>query len=205
MIAAPAALRTSKRPGARWEVGVAARPAAGERVLGDGVVVLDQGRALLVALCDGVGHGAPAAAAARAFVQCVRELAAEPLPRILAGCHEALVGRRGAVALVARFDAAEARGEFVGGGNVVGRVVGPSGREVQLLAGRRGVLGSTFRKVDTVPFVFASGDVFVAHSDGVSSRARPALPAPAQRVADRILAEHGKSYDDASCLVVRAA
>jgi negative regulator of sigma-B (phosphoserine phosphatase) len=204
MRASPVSAAPQKRA-KHWEVGSAVRALLGEVISGDGIVVVDQGPELLVGLCDGVGHGHAAAHAAHTFCRTVREVAAEPIERIMDACHTALAGKRGVAAMLVRFNAPRGEGEFAGIGNITARHLERGARDWSLLAGRRGVLGSSFRASMVTRFDFAPGDVLVAHTDGVSSRARaPHLAYPsAQGMADAFLAAHAKPHDDASCVVVR--
>src|SRR5438128_10287518 len=81
--------------------GVATLALAGEMESGDLHLVKRVGRGTLVAAVDGLGHGAEAAAAARAAVAALDRYAEESLPPLVRRCHEALAGSRGAVTRLA--------------------------------------------------------------------------------------------------------
>src|SRR5216117_1053670 len=90
--------------------GVATLALAGEMESGDLHLVKRVGRGTLVAAVDGLGHGAEAAAAARAAVAALDQYAEESLLPLVRRCHEPrLCRRRPAVAHLA------GRGERRGG------------------------------------------------------------------------------------------
>src|SRR2546426_10933736 len=77
--------------------GVATLALAGQTESGDHHLVKPVGRGVLVAAVDGLGHGAEAAAAARAAVTALDRHAAEFLIPGVPKCHEALIRTRGVV------------------------------------------------------------------------------------------------------------
>src|SRR5947207_15925672 len=83
--------------------GVATLAHAGETESGDLHLVKRVGRGTLVAAVDGLGHGAEAAAAARAPVAALDQYAEESLQPLMRRCHEALAGSRGVVLTLAHF------------------------------------------------------------------------------------------------------
>lgn len=88
----------------------AARPMPGESDSGDLALVVPLAERVLVAVIDGAGHGP---AAARASQAAARQLAEHPdgsLERLVARCHEALRGTRGAVMTLALVLVARLRG-----------------------------------------------------------------------------------------------
>jgi phosphoserine phosphatase RsbX len=61
------------------------------------------------------------------------------------------------------------------------------------------------RRVKSFSYRVSDDDLFAIFSDGVSSRfvLEDYLSLPTQEMADRILSDHGKQHDDATCVVVR--
>src|SRR4051812_25511416 len=106
-----------------FEFGVASRPAMGETVSGDLHHIATFPRGALIAVVDGVGHGEAAATAAQIAVDAIRGNAYEPLPTLLARCHEALNGTRGAVLTLASVDTAAETVTWLGVGNVEARLL----------------------------------------------------------------------------------
>jgi phosphoserine phosphatase RsbX len=191
-----------------WGFAIAVR--AGEQESGDLHVVKPVGSDVLVAVVDGLGHGAEAAAAARAAVAVLNRHAGDPLPRLVRRCHAALVGTRGVVMSVARFDRAAATMTWLGIGNVEGvlRRADPESRPARAtLLTRGGIVGSELPELRAEVLSIAPRDTLIFATDGVETPFADDLPGDAspQELAERILARHGKGTDDALVLVARYA
>lgn len=184
---------------------LAERPFPGETVSGDLCVVEDQGAAVLVAVIDGLGHGADAAEAAAAVGEAVREHRSEPLPAVMQAAHRRAGGTRGAAVTLARFAAGGV--ELLAVGNVSGVIVRPRAaaalRRVPLRGGIVGFRLPSLGQVDQLPLEPEDRVVFA--SDGIRSRfARRLDPALAPAVlAERLLAGCARDSDDATVLVAR--
>jgi negative regulator of sigma-B (phosphoserine phosphatase) len=193
---------------AQLEHGVAERALAGERRSGDLAVFAPYAGGALVAAIDGLGHGDDAAdASAAAAVVLAEDPSREP-GQLIEACHRALTGTRGAVMTLAWFDLDAGRLSWTGVGNVEGRLVrAASGlrapTEGALTKG--GVVGYNLPSVRVTGTALEDGDVMVLATDGIDSGFASAIMAggPAQWIADRILAAHGKAGDDALVVVVR--
>src|SRR3989442_1880853 len=83
------------------EWGVASLALPGEAESGDRHLVKPVGTGVLVAVVDGLGHGAEAAAAAQAAVAALERHATESPVPLVERCHRALQGTRGVVMSVA--------------------------------------------------------------------------------------------------------
>jgi negative regulator of sigma-B (phosphoserine phosphatase) len=193
---------------AQLERGVAERALAGEKRSGDLAVFAPYDGGALVAAIDGLGHGDGAADASAAAA---RVLAADPSRepgQLIATCHRALVGTRGAVMTLAWFDLGEGRLSWTGVGNVEGRLVrAASGPRVPTEGAltKGGVVGYNLPSVRVTATALEDGDVMVLATDGIDSGFASAIlgGGPAQVIADRILSAHGKASDDALVVVVR--
>src|SRR2546426_9384260 len=86
---------------ALMEWGVASIALPGEAESGDRHLVKPVGTGVLVAVVDGLGHGAEAAAAAQAAVAALERHATESPVPLIERCHRALQGTRGVVMSVA--------------------------------------------------------------------------------------------------------
>jgi len=102
---------------------VAAQPISGETVSGDLHLVIPFDDRVLVAVIDGVGHGAEAAAAARAAADILLNYAGESTSSLIQRCHQALLLTRGVVLTVAKLNPAENTMTWLGVGNVEGRLL----------------------------------------------------------------------------------
>ena len=188
--------------------GVATLTLAGERESGDLHLVKPIGTGVLVSVVDGLGHGADAAAAARAAVAALNRHAQESVLLLLQRCHQALAGTRGVVVSVALFDRTDGSMTWLGVGNVEGVLLyadggGRRGRE--RLVTRGGIVGSELPPLRAEVLAVAPGDTLVLATDGVHSGFADDLTvdAPPQQLADQILKRCGKSTDDALVLVAR--
>ncbi len=195
---------------------VAARPLAGQSVSGDLHVVAPFPAGVLVGVVDGLGHGKEAAAAAAIAAATLTAHAREPLIPLVKRCHEQLKGTRGVVMSVASFLTRDNSMTWVGVGNVEGLLQrgdanGQSPHESLPLRG--GVLGYQLPPLRAFVIPVARGDLLIFATDGIRSDfARDSSPSDPlrrhpqdgpQHLANRVLAQYGKSTDDALVLVVR--
>lgn len=195
---------------------VAARPLAGQSVSGDLHVIAPFAAGVLAGVIDGLGHGKEAAAAAAIAVATLTAHAHEPVIPLLKQCHEQLKGTRGVAMSVAAFMTRDNSMAWVGVGNVEGLlrrgdVNGQPSHESLPLRG--GVVGYQLPPLRSFVLPVARGDLLIFATDGIRSDfARDLSPSDPlrrhtqdglQHIADRILAQYGKSTDDALVLVVR--
>ena len=196
------------RPLIDW--GVATLALAGEAESGDLHLVKPVGRGVLVAAVDGLGHGADAAAAARAAVTALDRHADEFLIPVVRKCHEALIGTRGVVLSLAYLDGAKRTLTWLGIGNVEGVLLHADARARRArgsLVTRGGIVGSELPPLRADVQPVAPGDLLIFATDGIRGGFAEGLPTDAtpQQLADHILARHGKGTDDALVLVARYA
>jgi phosphoserine phosphatase RsbX len=188
--------------------GLAARTMPGEASSGDlGVVAPFDGGVLLAAV-DGLGHGAPAAAAAERAAAILQRQPGAELPDLVRRCHDALADTRGVVLSVAAFSALRGTVTWMGVGNVEGLLLhanpsAPTPRETLLLRG--GVVGYQLPPLVEAVVAVGPGDVLLFATDGVrtdfTAAARPG-EAP-QHQADRLLRVYGRGSDDALVLAAQ--
>jgi hypothetical protein len=189
--------------------GCAARPRPGEDACGDRALVVtlpDAG--VLAAAIDGVGHGREAArAAARATATLEAVAAHEPDPEaLLRRCHAELRGTRGVAMSLALVDGPEAALAWLAVGNVEGRVVRPGRRApVASLLLPGGAAGLELPPLRPARVELRRGDLLLLATDGIDARfADEPLPeGRCDRIAERLLARHARSHDDALVLVAR--
>jgi negative regulator of sigma-B (phosphoserine phosphatase) len=189
------------------EWGVAGRTRAGEDECGDRYLVRPFSDGVLLAVVDGLGHGREAAAAGSLAAAVLDEHAGETLPDLVQRCHEALAGSRGVVMSVASVDRTGTL-SWLGVGNVEALRVraGDRGaeREDQLLL-RAGVVGFRLPALRPSRLSLARGDLLALATDGVRSgfgRCLTGAKRP-QQLAETVLAEYGRSSDDALVVVAR--
>jgi serine phosphatase RsbU (regulator of sigma subunit) len=190
------------------EWGVAARPMPGQTESGDHYVVQALPTGALLAVIDGLGHGAAAAVAARAAVAAVRDHAREPLDALMSRCHDRLRSTSGVVMSVACFQSADQRLVWLGVGNVECLLIrGDSAARParEFLLARGGVVGYQLPTLRVASLAIAPGDTLVFATDGIRHAFLDGLnPSdPPQQMADEVLSRHAKPTDDALILVAR--
>jgi phosphoserine phosphatase RsbX len=175
----------------------------GQAASGDRHLVKPFPDGVLVAVVDGLGHGPEAAAAAA-----LESYAEQPVISLVERCHKTLRGTRGAVMSLASYSARESTMAWVGVGNVEGVLLRRpgtlrAGRESLLLRG--GLVGTQVPALTAAVLPVRWGDILILASDGIRREfaGDVIVTDPPQKIADRILAEHGKTTDDALVLVSR--
>ncbi|WP_440581896.1 ATP-binding protein [Streptomyces flavofungini] len=191
------------------------RPISGESVCGDAWAVrTDVGEdtahpaAVLVMLCDGLGHGPLAARASQAAVQAFHA-ARDLTPRgVLDAVHMALRRSRGGAVAVARIEPGRGRVLYCGIGNVSGFLVSEDGRKALLSA--PGIVGEHMRRVRTFEEALPACGALVMHSDGLTERwDHRSMPGWLRHsplvMAGQLLRAAAVRRDDASVVVIKEA
>lgn len=186
--------------------GVASRPAAGESVSGDMHFVETHPRGALIAVMDGVGHGYEATAAAQAATEVLKNSVHATTNEIMKRCHQALAKTRGAVMTLAQLDFSANKLEWIGVGNVDGRLfrarrLGDSG--VENILPHPGVLGHQLPPLRPKFTTITPGDLLVFATDGINPGYEVNEAETPARIAEQILRHHFKGTDDALVLVFR--
>lgn len=192
----------------RREIGVLGRPCPGELVSGDHAAFVRRDHALVVAVVDGVGHGAPAReAAAEAVAAFLAHSSASPL-LILDACDAAVASLRGAVMAVARIDEHAGLVDHAAVGNVNTRV--ERFRASRILSGSSSTLGARAgrKKPLAESMAIEPAETVIMYTDGITSRLDLASDPDLLRehpivIAEHIIANHARGNDDALVLVAR--
>lgn len=190
------------------EWGVAGLPVKGQQQSGDRYLVQPVATGVLLAVVDGLGHGAEAAAAAELAVQTLQGHAGDAVISLVQRCHETIRGTRGVVVSLASIDGIRGTLTWLGVGNVEGVLVSHAdgrGPRRQTLLLRAGIVGAQLPSLAASVVALTPRDLLICATDGIRSDASwPAiLTDPPQKIADRILAEYSKETDDALVLVSR--
>lgn len=162
----------------------------------------------LVALIDGLGHGAEAASASEAAVRTLQASPSEPVLTLVRRCHESLRKTRGAAMSLASFRARDSMLSWAGIGNVDGvlfRADPLAEPRRQFLLLRSGVVGYRLPPLREDVLQVSRGDTLIMATDGIRSGFSEELPLQRnpQEIADLILTRHGRPSDDALVIVVR--
>ncbi|GDY28666.1 SpoIIE family protein phosphatase [Gandjariella thermophila] len=202
----PAAAPTP-RPG---DVAALTAASPGERDTGDAWLVLRDRAHTTLVVCDGLGHGRPAAHASRTALDVAVHRRRLPPAGLLGAMHRALAGTRGAAVAVAQLTPDEGVLRFAGIGNVSARLVTEAGE--QRLVSRPGIVGgpagSRFPTEAVHPW--RKGSLLVLHTDGLTDRwSLRAWPELVGRhvgaVAGWLLWQGYRKRDDACVLVASTA
>lgn len=188
----------------RWDIGLGVRAMTHEIDCGDLALALELPDGLLLALVDGTGHGADGRTAARRMERHLMASASSDLAQLMRGAHHALQGSVGAAVGLLFIAPERAHARYAGVGNTgIARRAGVPWRPVS----RDGVLGQRLPTFLDQAAELARGDLIVLWTDGVAG-----MPdaislhdafQPAQVTADRLLRQHGRTHDDAGCIVLR--
>jgi negative regulator of sigma-B (phosphoserine phosphatase) len=196
------------------EWGVVCLPKPGETQAGDGYVVKAFPDGVLVAVMDGLGHGAEAAAATTVAVATLEGYAHEPLIYLVQRCHRELKHTRGVAMSLASFNSREGVMTWIGVGNVEGLLIrsqpGPMGRRAEDRTRERllvlgGVVGYRIPTLRSRVVPVLHGDSLILATDGIHADFGERLPSglKPQALADHVSARHFKGTDDGLVLVAR--
>ncbi|MEU3464010.1 ATP-binding SpoIIE family protein phosphatase [Streptomyces sp. NPDC006733] len=164
--------------------------------------------AVLVMLCDGLGHGPLAALVAAKAIAAFRATSARHPEAIIRDLHLALRGTRGGAVAVARIEPDAGRVLLCGVGNVSGFVITPEHRTT--LMSTPGIVGHQMRTLRTFEQPLPPGAALVLHSDGLTERWSPeSMPGLLQHsptvIAGQLLREAAVRRDDAGIVVAKGS
>jgi negative regulator of sigma-B (phosphoserine phosphatase) len=184
------------------EVEITQRTLTGQTVCGDIALVVNKDTGVLVVVADGLGHGADANQAAKAFCAYAKEHAKEDIKDIIIDSSRVMSQTRGAAGLLMDLDTKNGVVAVAGVGNIELRA---KAKERVAPVSMPGILGRPLRKVKRFEYALNRNDLFIIFSDGISSRfdIEKYQNLSVREIAKGILNEHGKVHDDATCVVVR--
>lgn len=193
----------SAEPAQRW--GAVSVPVVGESVCGDGWAIALDGPCLAATVVDGLGHGPMAAEAAQLAVEQFAQDPFADLAQAVQETHVALKTTRGAAVFFLHMNA-QARVEYAGAGNVLGRAL--SGVFDRSLVTQHGTAGLQVRKTDVAAIDLPPHAMGIIHSDGIASRWQaselaPLLSKDPTLIAATLMWNHSRGRDDATVLVFK--
>jgi hypothetical protein len=188
--------------------GCASRAFDSEHGTGDCSLVLKLAGGILLAVVDGLGHGAAAAEAAQSAVAALERHAAPDLRRVLERCHDEVGATRGATLGLAWMDLSTSLLTWLGVGNVAGVLhrVEPDFAGSTFMPQFRGIVGRRVPAGEAARVRLGVGDTIVLATDGVDRRFADDVPHAGRserQIAERLIADHATNRDDALVLVAR--
>jgi anti-sigma regulatory factor (Ser/Thr protein kinase) len=188
--------------------GVVSVPKPGESVCGDGWVVDIEGETAVVAVADGLGHGAGAREASAAALAIVSRRSGAGLPDTLQQIHAGIRHTRGAACAIARLSRHAPTIAFAGVGNVAGVIADDRGmRHAVSSKGTLGHYAGTFREFQ---YPWSPTSVLIVHTDGLGThwtfdRYPGLLRRHPSVIAAVLYRDSSRQRDDVTVLVVREA
>jgi anti-sigma regulatory factor (Ser/Thr protein kinase) len=181
------------------------RPITGETECGDDFGAVQAGDVVTAILCDGLGHGPLAAAAASQAVAAILDEPGGEPAALLEHVHRRMAGTRGGAVGIVQLSGSMAR--FAGLGNIAASILSDGTRKSMLSV--PGIAGFQARVIRQFEYDVPPGAAVILHSDGISSRWEvAAVPGLAARdplvIAAVLLAEAGQHRDDAGVLVLKS-
>ena len=181
------------------------RPITGETECGDDFGAVQAGDTVTAVLCDCLGHGPLAAAAASQALAAVLDQPGGEPAALLERAHRRMSGTRGGAVGIVQLTGSVAR--FAGLGNIAASILSGDTRKSMLSV--PGIAGFQARVIRQFEYDVPPGAAVILHSDGISSRWEvAAVPGLAARdplvIAAVLLAEAGQHRDDAGVLVVKS-
>jgi len=190
------------------EWGVATQILPGQAESGDRSVVKPFSKGVLVAVVDGLGHGAEAAAAAKIAVDQLESYAHEAIISLVNRCHIELKRTRGVVMTLASFNGQDNTMTWLSVGDVEGmllRADTQTNPQREVVMQRAGVVGYQLPSLGAMVIPVKPGDTLIFATDGIHNGFAEGLTVTAspQQIAEHILAKFNKGTDDALVLVAR--
>lgn len=145
---------------------VVTRPFPGETMNGDQATVIHLGDTTLIAVADGLGHGAIAHEASSMAIRIIEQNAGIPLEQLLVILHSELRKTRGAAVSIARIHARSSRIEYLGVGNVLATL--SNGVETRFV-NFNGTVGLEKTHAKVMEYPISNGMIFAMYSDGLTS------------------------------------
>lgn len=181
-------------------------PLDGEVACGDNWAIRRDGRAWMVMIADGLGHGLIAAEAADEAVHVFKSSSAADVAEIFQDMHGALRATRGAAVGIAQvnFEASEVR--YTAVGNISGAVM--TGTTMKQMVYSNGTVGAEMRKAPRdFGYPFPRGATLIMHSDGLATWHLERYPGLLAKdpgvIAGVLFRDFRRVRDDATVIVAR--
>lgn len=154
---------------AAFNIGIVMLAKDGEQVCGDDYYYTVRGNNLRIAVCDGLGHGKEAHAAARACLQVYQENILITPGELIRKVHDSNKRTRGAVIYATHIDFSNKQVMYCGVGNIAAKII--SSAKPKYCISYNGIVGHSVPSVINNHILQCNkNDLFIIHSDGLSTR-----------------------------------
>lgn len=189
----------------RFATGAFLRPCKGFTRGGDATVVLGCNEGLLLALVDASGHGDRAHQIAAQVCDLLTAQGSADLEGLMAMTHQHVMGTVGAALGLAFVDSARGSFSYLGVGNTRCAKIGATPWHG---VSKEGVLGERLPRLIVQTGTLEPGELLLLWSDGIPEFACLPLASrhafrDAPEIAERVVKDLGRPYDDACCLVLK--
>jgi len=195
------------------QITIAKRPCKGEVHCGDACSYWKNGAYTTLCVADGLGHGMHAEIAAMAAMDFVSQHLRDPLPIIFDQCNRTLRHTRGVAMGIAILDEHTGDLTYAGIGNIRAMVIrSPGAGHTQWstvrLTSDPGIVGGGFRILRPERVAVTPDDLVLMFTDGIEeqiefSNYTVTRSSNLQKLAQRIVRQWGRDYDDAAILIYR--
>lgn len=152
-----------------FSIGVLMLAKDGEQVSGDDYYYLVRGNNLRIAVCDGLGHGKDAHAAAVGCLQVYQQHVMTNPCELIRKIHELNKRTRGAVIYTMHIDFTNKQVTYCGVGNISAKIL--SAAKPKFCISYNGIVGHSVPGVINNHVLQCNkSDLFIIHSDGLTSR-----------------------------------
>lgn len=184
------------------------QPAEGESECGDMFLIKEYQKKVLLAVIDGLGHGASAARISRKAKKLLETFNGESLINLINRCHNKLKNTRGAVMSMALINMSEETITWLGVGNVEGvlmRATDKDNARPETIQLRRGIVGYNLPMLQASIVQVTDGDLLFFSTDGVKNNYLENLDIQKNpdEMVRQIASNYFKTTDDALILTAR--
>jgi|GEM_PF-2250757 len=193
-----------------WSFALFTRPFPGQTECGDQGTLIRNQEGILLVLADGLGHGPQAAHAAKKAIEVVQNSHRLQLSELIKTLDHQLKKTRGVAISLARIRKGTKKIEWVGIGNVSGRLMSLKDGihlEQKVFANFNGTIGRSVDRYKILEYAFEDDEWLMIHSDGLtrnwmstfieSNRGTP------HEVGLKVIRENSRVNDDSSLLIGR--
>jgi phosphoserine phosphatase RsbX len=189
------------------QVGIATRSLNDSEYSGDQCAHWERDNEHILCMIDGLGHGEEAEKAGKGALQFVEEHLSLDFQKLFAGCDSAIRSTRGVAMGIARIEKSSRILHFAGIGNTRSFVSSTDRRQPKTLNSDRGIIGGGFRRLVPDMLQLKTGDTIVMSTDGIAERVdikgySLEIVGDAQKLAETILEDWGRTTDDRAVLVM---